>query len=307
MLISGKQGSGKTTLYEALFEAIKSRQGGHWIPYGIIFAGPLYKMHDFCRGILVDAGVDPIHKVKDGNLLQLLGTEWGRNTIDKDVWVKIVDGQIKQMGEALRHNNPESTQKFVFLISDGRFENEFDFFTRALRVRLECPEEVRKSRAQKSTMWRDNTNHPSEVGLDKYADEGRFDLVFHTDDPINTPEHMTQLIMAKILKNNWQEKRKSFGVTKLSNKIPLECCVCGHYAGKWEQHYNRDNGYGICEGCAVEEMKSNNAVEYHQKCYGKLGVNWGPSDPDRAKLYDRTEDRSRDISAHVAESFRKYL
>lgn len=209
VLISGKQGSGKTTLYNQLSGDIELRPGGIWIPHGLIFAGPLYEMHDYCRSVLVDAGIDPVHKVKDGNLLQLLGTEWGRNTIDKDVWVKIVKNRIKKYGDDLR-KDMQTERKFIFIISDSRFENEFDLFPEALRIRLECPEGVRKERAQKTTMWRDNTHHPSETSLDRYSAEGRFDMYFHTDDPINTSEHMSQLIIAQILKNNWKEKRKEF-------------------------------------------------------------------------------------------------
>lgn len=210
VLISGKQGSGKTTLHEQLSKDIDYRPGGLWMPHGLIFAGPLYEMHDYCRSVLVDAGIDPIHKVKDGNLLQLLGTEWGRNTIDKNVWVKIVQNRIQKYGEELRKDNPSTPKKFIFIISDTRFENEFDLFPDALRVRLECPEDIRKERVNKTSMWRDNTHHPSETSLDRYSAEGRFDMYFHTDDPANTAEHMSQLIIAQICKNNWKEKRKEY-------------------------------------------------------------------------------------------------
>lgn len=29
----------------------------------------------------------------------------------------------------------------------------------------------------------------------------------------------------------------------------LTCCVCGAYAGRYEQWWNRDTGYGICAHC----------------------------------------------------------
>lgn len=37
------------------------------------------------------------------------------------------------------------------------------------------------------------------------------------------------------------------------NLIDLECCCCGLFAGRYEQWWNRDNGYGICWQCANEE------------------------------------------------------
>lgn len=57
-------------------------------------------------------------------------------------------------------------------------------------------------------------------------------------------------------------------------KIDLECCVCGQYAGKFVQHYNRDTGYGICGFCAAEQA-GNETPENMEKLYGKGGVNYG--------------------------------
>jgi hypothetical protein len=90
------------------------------------------------------------------------------------------------------------------VIGDCRFENEFDAFPHALRVRLGCPEEVRKSRC---SMWRENTQHPSEIGLDKYAKEGWFDLYLHTDSISSNGAF--NLTMAQLDKGNWTDKRKT--------------------------------------------------------------------------------------------------
>ena len=62
-----------------------------------------------------------------------------------------------------------------------------------------------------------------------------------------------------------------------NNKSNLRCCVCGAPAGKWQQHWNQDTGYGICresadklieKGCSEEEMRFR---------YGTEGVNYPPS------------------------------
>lgn len=55
----------------------------------------------------------------------------------------------------------------------------------------------------------------------------------------------------------------------------LECCVCGGGAGRWEQYWNRDTGYGVCAKCVgwVKERGASDAEV--ADLYGKEGVNWG--------------------------------
>lgn len=165
ILISGHQGSGKSTLTNELLK--------HFGPVGAIklrFAQPLYEMHDIIRNILAKYHVTNYnYTTKDGYLLQALG-EWGRAHISKDVWTHCVLNQVME--------NPKN---LVQIIEDARFEHEVDPFMKlpnCLTVRLECPESIRKQRAE---MWRENTDHPSETGLDKYAKDGKFDLYFRTD------------------------------------------------------------------------------------------------------------------------------
>ena len=52
--------------------------------------------------------------------------------------------------------------------------------------------------------------------------------------------------------------------------------MCGEDAGRWENHWNRDRGYGICPRCAAEErvLLNEGAMEH---AYGSPGVNYaGP-------------------------------
>lgn len=59
----------------------------------------------------------------------------------------------------------------------------------------------------------------------------------------------------------------------------LECCVCGEYAGKYQQHWNRDEGYGICQDCAKRESQRE-TPERMESLYGKAGVNYcAPGQP----------------------------
>lgn len=166
VLISGKMGSGKSTLAQDL-AAIFTPKG-----YGYLrlrFAEGLYRLHDACLPILKELGIIPESTDKEGDLLQIIGTEYGRNKKGENVWVDIVR---KQVDRASWLENPA-----LITIEDARFPNEFDAFPDAFRVRLEAPAEVRKARCHS---WRENQNHPSEVGLDAYAAAGKFDLVIDT-------------------------------------------------------------------------------------------------------------------------------
>lgn len=53
----------------------------------------------------------------------------------------------------------------------------------------------------------------------------------------------------------------------------LDCCVCGGGAGRFQQHWNRDTGYGICVKCAAEQM-GRETPENMEQLYGKPGVNY---------------------------------
>lgn len=198
ILISGAQGSGKTSTQNEIIRRLSGKRSCQVIN----FADVIYEMHD--------RTLDVLHKfiprrelVKDGPLLQLLGTEWGRKTIDENIWVRIAQEKYRQI----------QLEDCVVIVGDCRFENEFDAFPEALRIRLECPEKVRKERC---SMWRENTKHPSEISLDEYARQGKFDLYIDTSKV--TCENATTLIMAQIDKNSWLEKRerkeKQDGITK---------------------------------------------------------------------------------------------
>jgi len=55
----------------------------------------------------------------------------------------------------------------------------------------------------------------------------------------------------------------------------LTCCCCGNPAGKWQQHWNRDTGYGICAAC-VDWQRSRGVTDAEiLDLYGKEFINWG--------------------------------
>jgi KaiC/GvpD/RAD55 family RecA-like ATPase len=157
LTISGKQGSGKTTLTKNIVDHFKTGGVGSTVAC-VKFADIIYEMHDEIGKVAVKYGI-PFAK-KESVLLQLLGTEFGRNTKGPDVWVDATINKIKSLWDQEGYA--------FFIIDDCRFPNEADMkvdgFKQVL-VRLECSEAFRKGRAD---AWRDNTQHPSETGLDNY-------------------------------------------------------------------------------------------------------------------------------------------
>lgn len=197
VLISGKQGSGKSTTAMSV-----ANLAMHSTRYGKVlklrFAGPLYELHDLVLDRMQQyTGKAPVPK--DGVLLQLLGTEWGRAVFGPDVWVTALKKQIEIK------TKPFLQENILIVVDDCRFENEFHAFPNALRVRLRASQNVRKKRTD---AWRDNTMHPSETGLDKFSAEERFDLYLQTDLDNSTPDSCATLIMAQLDKRVWIEKRK---------------------------------------------------------------------------------------------------
>ena len=188
IIVSGKQGSGKTTLITNLVRLLQNTlKGFRAMP--INFADPLYEIHDFARGTLREAGISPPYPdTKDGNLLQMLGTEWGRNRIYPDVWVDVLKGRIAKKLEMARGDG----LNYIFLIGDCRFLNELTAFPGAFKIRLECAPEIRKARV---SMWRENQSHPSEIGLDDCP--VLFNKVYDTGE---IPEgYLAQITLAEFL------------------------------------------------------------------------------------------------------------
>jgi hypothetical protein len=161
ILISGKQGSGKSSLLDGLLAA---RTG----VMPLKFADPLYDLHNALLPLLVKYGLrESLDRAKDGELLQVIGTEYGRKKYGPNVWVDIAKRTIAA-----------NESRFAYcVIDDCRFRSEFGAFPNALKVRLECDMETRKARC---SYWRNNDTHPSETDLDSYAEQSVFDLTLNT-------------------------------------------------------------------------------------------------------------------------------
>ena len=101
VVISGKMGAGKSTLSKVLKFSVPEK----YLVIEVKFAGVLYEMHDAVLKILSKYNIER-NIVKDGTLLQLLGTEWGRNTIDQNIWVNTTKNKIKTLAEASLKERP---------------------------------------------------------------------------------------------------------------------------------------------------------------------------------------------------------
>jgi hypothetical protein len=62
----------------------------------------------------------------------------------------------------------------------------------------------------------------------------------------------------------------------LSKPRNLTCTCCGGSAGRWQQHWNQDTGYGLCASCRdwIWSRNHGDTREHFERTYGKPGVNF---------------------------------
>lgn len=120
--LTGRARSGKTTAAEHLV--------GTYLMEHYAFADPLRD------GLMAIFNLDPSDFEGDRKeqplawldrsprqLMQSMGTEWARNTVHPDVWVKLAEQNLDYMTKALG-------AVLGFVVSDVRFENEADLIRR---------------------------------------------------------------------------------------------------------------------------------------------------------------------------------
>lgn len=138
---AGKMRAGKDTAANYLI----TKYGGGTFK----FADPLYEMQQVIYKI---AKLPYNTDTKDRTLLQFLGTDWGRKTIDPNIWINVMD---------LRLASLKFSKENIF-ITDARFPNEIELLEKYnfKIVQIQCDEHIRIQRGAT------NLTHESETALD---------------------------------------------------------------------------------------------------------------------------------------------
>lgn len=144
----GKMRSGKDEAASFLI----NKYGGK----NLKFADPLYEMEAEIFRIAQVA--IPEDKTKRRRLLQFLGTEWGRETIDPNLWAKVMDSRL-----IAQKYNSDANRIFI---TDCRFPDEVEVLRKHdfKIIKIQRPNESRIAAGAT------NTDHPSETSLDNYTD-----------------------------------------------------------------------------------------------------------------------------------------
>lgn len=166
----GKQRAGKDTAAEFLAKVY----GGTIYK----FADPLYEM---MHSIYEIAGLPHGSNTKDRTLLQLLGTDWGRKTIDPDIWMNIMDRRLTDQSRIhdtmKEHSIFQDYNEDNIFITDARFSNEIELLKKhGFKIYyIDATEENRISRGAV------NLTHASETALDNYSS---YDYIIDNNDKI---------------------------------------------------------------------------------------------------------------------------
>jgi hypothetical protein len=123
-------------------------------------------------------------------LLQLEGTENGREILGKDIWIRYLENWIKvHESRGIQH----------FICTDVRFSNEFDYIKErgGIVVRIDAPQRnikrlLSESRGDTKILETLKT-HRSECDLDNLGDD-RFDLIIKNDPGMNILDYYPKLL-----------------------------------------------------------------------------------------------------------------
>lgn len=150
----GVAGAGKT--YSSQFLIDK---------YSYIPAKFAYPVYDLARNYFNMQG-------KDRKLLQVLGTDVARETIDKDIWINRFVEDIKIVTETYK----KLYESYIsFVLDDCRFINEHELLKNRgwIGIYLDVPDEVRIQRlcGRDGTAQEHTLQHSSELELNKFKDD----------------------------------------------------------------------------------------------------------------------------------------
>ena len=171
IFLGGEQGSGKSTAASFIADTLESMGESTYI---MKFADTIYKFHNAIEAEFAEAAMIP-KSPKRGKLLQILGTDIGREIYGEDIWVNLTKRRITDIWSK-RPNE-------IIIVEDVRFDNELMLCPllksvghEAISIYFEAPVELRKERVEG---FRENTAHRSEAELsgikDKFTHKVRTD------------------------------------------------------------------------------------------------------------------------------------
>ena len=184
--ISGKMGSGKTTLANELIQQFTDGNNGK--SKMVSLGAPVKEVAR--KYFLMPADV------KDRSLLQQIGQQF-RN-ITPDVWVDLMMSCVQ--------TSADITDIGLYICDDVRFENELKAMNEdgwmTIRLTVDESEQQRRLECAYGEDWRthwENRNEISETDLDKTVG---FDMVLHNLELVNVP-HVASEIMELINSEIW--------------------------------------------------------------------------------------------------------
>lgn len=147
---------------------------------------------DYIKGTTYSFNEKDIIKLTPRKLLQLLGTECGRQIIHPNIWVNALFADYKTFGETKQYSNstPKDNDYPNWIITDVRFPNELEAIKKhnGLTIRINRDSVLRTGKVF------DTDNHESETALDDYQG---FDYVIDNNGTIEELKEVVKDILIK--------------------------------------------------------------------------------------------------------------
>lgn len=146
---NGTMGVGKSTAIECLRDELPADAKVKLVK----FAQPLYDMQETIYRRITSVYTRPENFTKDRKLLQWLGTDWGRDTISKTLWVDLWKAEAQKQG---------NLHGAIVVCDDVRFDNEAE----AIKSLGGVVVKISSSHAEKRIDTKSGiSNHSSEAGI----------------------------------------------------------------------------------------------------------------------------------------------
>ena len=166
----GHQGVGKNYISEKILPTILSKKN-----YVVLAFADHFKINCISKH---NADYNKVFGEKDfetRRLLQLCGTEEGRNKYGFDIWVKTMLNWVKVLSS-------RGVERFI--ISDVRFENEIEWIKSlgGIIIKIEAPERYKQRLINETNgdeeKMKEIMNHYSEINIDIIKN---YDILIHND------------------------------------------------------------------------------------------------------------------------------